>query len=436
MPQRVPALTAKQGLNSGLLHLCRSPIPSRARRVFPHHVSSRVSPIRVCKMAAKRRKLDAGAIDEVELDSVTSNSDSDSDEEEVYEGPVSIEGLPHGQGTITWPSLGNKFEGHFCKGEKEGKGCYYFADGSMLEGTFTNGCIEGEGTYTFPDGSYLKGTYTSGDLNGQCRQYDCKGRITFDGRYKNGIPSGFVKMFDESSGTLMGVVDTEGGLTGPNIAYVYPDGVTALVGEFSRGRMVNARPATLSNATSHKDNPLLDVVFCSEDVGSCTVGYDESTHSVLSNKPLVPDVYEQARVYVSESQIPGADDGLFAKVDCCVGEVVSFYNGIRLTHEEVDAREWALNGNTISLNAETVLDVPAEYSCVDVYCASLGHKANHSAEPNCEYAAFTHPRFGEIKCIRTLRPVRKGEELTCNYGYNHKFPGTSKDDLPKWYHTT
>ena len=108
----------------------------------------------------------------------------------------------------------------------------------------------------------------------------------------------------------------------------------------------------------------------------------------------------------------------------------------RLTHEEVDAREWALNGNTISLNAKTVLDIPAEYSCVDVYCASLGHKANHSAEPNCECAPFTHPRFGEIKCIRTLCPVRKGEELTCNYGYNHKFPGTSEDDLPKWYHTT
>ena len=384
-------------------------------------------------MAAKRRKLDAPAIDGVELDSVSSDSECDSDEE-VYEGSVSADGLPHGRGTLAWPTLGNKFEGHFCNGEKEGKGCFYFADGSMLEGTFANDCIEGEGIYTFLDGSCLKGTYKNGGLNGPCRQYDCRGEVTFDGCYKNGIPNGFVKMFDAFGGTLMGEVDAEGELTGSSIAYVYPDGVTALVGEFSSGRMVNARPARLNNATECKDNCLLDVVFCSEGIdGSCAVGYDESTHSVLSSNPLVPDLYEQGRVYVSRSLIPGADEGLFAKVDCCEGEVVSFYNGIRLTHEEVDAREWALNGNTISLNAETVLDVPAEYSSVDVYCASLGHKANHSEEPNCEYAPFTHPRFGAIKIIRTLRAVREGEELTCNYGYNHKMPGTSTDDLPNWY---
>ena len=387
-------------------------------------------------MAAKRRKFDEPAVEEVDLDNVTSDSGCDSDEE-VYEGSVSTEGLPHGRGTIAWPSLGNKFEGHFCNGEKEGKGCFYFADGSMLEGTFANDCIEGEGTYTFPDGSYLKGTYTSGDLNGPCRQYDSKGSLTFDGCYKNGIPNGFVKVFDEFGGAVMGEVDAEGELTGSNIAYVYPDGATALVGEFNSGRMVHARPARLKSGSEHKDNCLLDVVFCSDDIdGSCAVGYDESTCDVLSSKPLVPDVYEQGRVYVSQSRIPGADEGLFAKVDCCEGEVVSFYNGIRVTHGEVDAREWALNGNTISLNADTVIDVPAEFSSVDVYRASLGHKANHSTDPNCEYAPFTHPRFGEIKCIRTLRAVKEGEELTCNYGYNHKLPGTSKDDLPKWYDKT
>ena len=386
-------------------------------------------------MAAKRRKLDMSAVEEVQLDSATSDGDYDSDEE-VYEGCVSVQGLPHGRGTMTWPRLENKFEGHFSNGQKEGKGCFYFADGSMLEGTFVNDCIEGVGTYTFSDGNYLKGTYSSGDLNGPCRQYDCRGRATFDGCYKNNIPSGFVQRFDEFGGTLMGEVDEEGELTGSSVAYVYPDGVTALVGEFSSGRMVHARPAKLKSTPECKSNCLPEVVFCDDSDDSCAVGYDESTRDVISSKPLVQDMYEQDRVFVSQSTISGADEGLFAKVDCCEGEVVSFYNGIRLTHSEVDAREWALNGNTISLNAETVIDIPAEWSSVGVYCASLGHKANHSSEPNCEYAPFTHPRFGEIKCVRTLRAVRKGEELTCNYGYSHKFPGTSKDDLPLWYRNT
>ena len=37
--------------------------------------------------------------------------------------------------------------------------------------------------------------------------------------------------------------------------------------------------------------------------------------------------------------------------------------------------------------------------------------------PNCEFDDFDHPRFGPIKCIATMRPINKGEELTINYGY-------------------
>ena len=261
-------------------------------------------------MAAKRGKFDMRmpAVEEVELDSATSDGDCDSDEE-VYEGSVNAQGHPHGRGTMTWPRLGNKFEGRFCNGEKEGKGCFYFADGSMLEGTFANNSIEGGGTYTFTDGSYLKGTYSSGDLNGPCRQYDCRGRLTFDGCYKDNIPSGFVKMFDEFGGTLMGEVDEEGELTGSNIAYVYPNGVTALVGEFSSGGWCK-RPAKLKNTTKCRDNCLPEVVFYDDSDGLCVVGYDESTHNVISSKPLVPDMYEQDHVYVSQSSMPGADKGL------------------------------------------------------------------------------------------------------------------------------
>lgn len=52
---------------------------------------------------------------------------------------------------------------------------------------------------------------------------------------------------------------------------------------------------------------------------------------------------------------------------------------------QVDSRDWALNGNTLSLDEETVIDVPEPYNHVSKYCASLGHKANHSFTPNCTY---------------------------------------------------
>lgn len=56
-------------------------------------------------------------------------------------------------------------------------------------------------------------------------------------------------------------------------------------------------------------------------------------------------------------------------------EVVAFYNGIRLPPAVVDARDWALNGNTITLGDDLVLDVPPPWDSTACYVASLGHKA-------------------------------------------------------------
>lgn len=52
---------------------------------------------------------------------------------------------------------------------------------------------------------------------------------------------------------------------------------------------------------------------------------------------------------------------------------------------QVDSRDWAMNGNTISLDEDTVIDVPQPFDQLQNYCASLGHKANHSFTPNCRY---------------------------------------------------
>ena len=52
---------------------------------------------------------------------------------------------------------------------------------------------------------------------------------------------------------------------------------------------------------------------------------------------------------------------------------------------QVDARDWRENSNTISLDDDWVIDVPKQYASTNVYCASLGHKANHSFTPNSKY---------------------------------------------------
>lgn len=354
---------------------------------------------------------------------------SDRNEDDViYIGKRNAEGQSHGRGTLKWTDSEARFEGRFSNGTKHGKGCFYFPDGSTLSGNFSFDNLEGLGVYTYPDGSTLEAHYKMGELNGAFVECDRNGEIKAKGNHKNNQRSGFLQVYDDYGGLVMGVVDTDGSLTGSNLAYIYPDHKHALVGEFVDGIMTNAIPAIL---ITHIDEvpPRFEV----EKSFFGSLCFDESTSNCISKYPLIPDEYEQAKVYVATSSIKGIGEGLFAKEDLQKAETISFYNGIRLTHEEVDARPWHDNSNTISLDECTVLDVPSKYASVNIYCASLGHKANHSETPNCEYAEFYHPRFGLIKCIKTLEAIAKGAELTCNYGYSHKDPGTGKDDLPQWF---
>ena len=344
------------------------------------------------------------------------------DESLVFTGKKSSDGLPNGRGTLTWVESGIRFEGRFGQGLKNGKGCYYFTDGSTLSGIFSFDTLEGLGIYTYSNGSKMEAYYSNGELNGPFIEFNSNGDITVKGQHTDNQRSGFIQIFDDYGGILMGDVNASGSLSGSNIAYVYPDHKHALLGEFINGEMHKASPAMVST----------DMVLRNfKVVSSHVLSQDISSRVCISSQPLIPDVYEQERVYVDTTLNMG--EGLFAKIDLPEDEIVSFYNGIRLTHEDVDSRDWESNSNTISLDETTVLDVPKEYSTLSSYCASLGHKANHSNTPNCEYTEFVHPRFGFIKCIRTLHSVRKGEELNCDYNYSHKIPGTEIDDLPEWF---
>ncbi|XP_020795179.1 histone-lysine N-methyltransferase SETD7 [Boleophthalmus pectinirostris] len=352
----------------------------------------------------------------------------DSDEEaleETVEGPVDEDGLPHGFCTVTYSSS-DRFEGHFTHGEKNGKGKFYFFDGSTLEGHYVEDALQGQGVYTYEDGAVLCGTYVDGELNGPAQEYDCEGRLSFRGQYRDNSRCGDCSIYYPDGGCLFGRVNADGEMSGDTVAYIYPDGHTALYGTFVDGELIQARLATL--LANSNGRPQFQVA-----PDSAVYTYDKSTSSCIATHALLPDPYESQRVYVADSLIEGAGQGLFAKTDADANTVMAFYNGVRITHSEVDSRDWALNGNTISLDEDTVIDVPQPWDQTHTYCASLGHKANHSFSPNCKYDPYVHPRFGSIKCIRTLRPVHKDEELTVAYGYDHEPSGKNGPEAPDWY---
>ena len=96
------------------------------------------------------------------------------------------------------------------------------------------------------------------------------------------------------------------------------------------------------------------------------------------------------------------------------GTMAAFYNGVRIPYrvfQEGDPKEeWSTSAYKIYINADWKsgerMDIPSEYVSLDNYCATLGHKINHSFRPNCEEWFFDHPRFGLVPCERAKKDIK------------------------------
>ncbi|XP_037315595.1 histone-lysine N-methyltransferase SETD7 isoform X2 [Pungitius pungitius] len=168
----------------------------------------------------------------------------DENVEELVEGPLDEDDQLHGFCTVTYSSS-DRFEGHFTHGEKNGKGKFFFFDGSALEGFYVDDALQGQGLYTYEDGAVLHGTYVDGELNGPAQEYNAEGRLAFKGQYKDNKRCGECWIYYPDGGCVFGEVNEDSEMTGESIAYIYPDGHTALYGSFVDCDIIEARHATL-----------------------------------------------------------------------------------------------------------------------------------------------------------------------------------------------
>ena len=89
----------------------------------------------------------------------------------------------------------------------------------------------------------------------------------------------------------------------------------------------------------------------------------------------------------------------------------------------------------LGLSAESVPlykgDLPAEYSSLENYRATLAHKSNHMRRNNARFNRFNlHPVLGYIMAIVAIKDIPAGKEVFTNYGYNeavYKRAGISND---------
>jgi hypothetical protein len=107
-----------------------------------------------------------------------------------YSGGLDYCGKPHGRGTHKIAGEGVSFCGQFSHGNKHGRGCLYFEDGSSLKGKWVNDELDGIGVYSDADGSIRENTYSEGSCTGPGKEFDPDGYLVFDGMYKDGARHG------------------------------------------------------------------------------------------------------------------------------------------------------------------------------------------------------------------------------------------------------
>eukprot|EP01043_Picozoa_sp_COSAG02_P051596 COSAG02_NODE_5453_length_4304_cov_2.319382_1_plen_309_part_00 len=289
------------------------------------------------------------------------DEDDDDDDDEVvreYVGSLDGAGRFHGRATVHYEN-GDTFRGRFVSGLRDGRGTMEFEDGSTQTGRYSDDELEGTVVYAFPSGESIVAHYVHGLMQGPFEERNSDGSVACSGTMLDGERTGRIQFCYPDGGALRGVVDAHGAVAGEGWTYLYPDG-SALCGRWEDGEMAAAvfRTAEEMGARGHGSGQPASSKKQRCDEDPLLLRHDPGTAERISNNPLLQDHYEAVRVEAKRSRIPNANEGLFARRPLEEGEVACFYAGVRVSHDLVDARDWADNENTLSIDDETVIDVP------------------------------------------------------------------------------
>jgi len=246
----------------------------------------------------------------------------------------------------------NQLEGEGIVSYEEDSNCAKELNIQSVKSNFVNGQANGPSLIIYSDGSYAKANFENGALNGYfikhwCRFGSCDlldleawrvpkflKEISY---FHNGHRIGVAIDFRIGGGFVVGVVDTEGELTGHDISYVFPDMETMLVGEFKKGLLSSGLEAELVD-TKISENGIIKPLY--EIKGQNVMKYLPANKTHTGDGPLISDPMEEKFYYVGNSSIEGAGRGMFLKKNAVKGQIVGFYNGVRMTDLESKVPIW------------------------------------------------------------------------------------------------
>ena len=285
-----------------------------------------------------------------------------------------------------------------------------------LQGQFSRGVLCGPARLVFCNDLVFLLQLQCGHLDGLCVA-TYQNHLVWAGRYSQGRLEDLSCSLDWESGALLWCERT----------FLYPDIMTALTGQWSGARLVEARQAEVQTVRLTEDN-LLDIT-CSPARGPVFSFSPSGPDNFGSSDPALRDPYETRYIRVRQSAIEDSGEGVFAVEDLPPASLAAVFNGYKIplcsgldltaglsSPEDIYAR-LAYNIH-MPEDENFFIDFPPEQARLSVYSASLGHKVNHSFSPNCVFGTMNHPRWGRVRTIVTRDLVRAGEELLVDYGYD------------------
>jgi len=314
-----------------------------------------------------------------------------------------------------------------------------------IEGEWVEGGPDGSTLFTYSDGRYAEAVFRKGVVWGIVKTFRClygpcnvweeddieKHDISTPKHlesiieYRAGRPAARAAWwFPIGGGKIFCRPDTDGLPDGEGCAFIYPDLETVIVGEWISGRMRVGVEGILEGLDNSEKMLKPDIQEIKEKLEKVYT-FDVSTSTIISNDPLLEDPFEQKNVYIAESLLAKAGEGLFLRKDLKIGDLAALYNGVRMSETEARLRkEDRRSPYRIHGWRNDILNIPKVAQNTQNYTATLGHKANHAKKANAEYRYVQHPRFGEIVGLFMIEDAVAGQEVLVDYGYIEKYMAT------------
>lgn len=115
---------------------------------------------------------------------------------DIYTGDI-INGLRHGNGTMTFVATGDVYVGTFKEDQISGKGVFKYANGDVYDGEVLNSMKHGQGTFTSANGNVYVGYYKNDVRNGKGKFTWASG-ASYEGEFINDLKNGYGTMIYET----------------------------------------------------------------------------------------------------------------------------------------------------------------------------------------------------------------------------------------------